>query len=157
MMPLLSLIENPEAVAREFKSNFGVSKADFEKVQSFFSPIWQRKREAAIAARWVGKERKTKPGSGLSKSKLKGAKPCLAFLLYYLKQYPTFDALGTQFNLTGGHANHLFHLHWPTLVKALKEMKVPAGYLLRRRGTVSEFCRSQRLKSDHFRCHRKSH
>jgi hypothetical protein len=43
----------------------------------------------------VGK-RKRKPGGG-QKGKLPTAYEKLVFLLYYLKAYPTFNVLGTQF------------------------------------------------------------
>jgi hypothetical protein len=39
----------------------------------------------------------------------------LLFVLYYYKTYPTFDVLGTQFNMARSKANENLHKLWPIL------------------------------------------
>jgi hypothetical protein len=124
MHPLFSALEKPYSIKeRQFKSGFGLNQKNFENLLLHFEPIWAQKKSDDIASRWQKRERKIKPGSGLD-CKLPSAAICLGFTLYYLKQYPTFDALGLLFNMTGGRANILLHKHRDTLYEALKKMNV---------------------------------
>lgn len=124
MHPLFTALENPNTIKeRQFKSGFGLSQKNFENLLSYFEPIWSKEKADDIASRWQKRERKIKPGSGLD-CKLPSAAICLGFTLYYLKQYPTFDALGLLFNMTGGRANILLHKYRNTLFEALEKMNV---------------------------------
>lgn len=123
MSSLFALLENPKVSSRQFKSSFGLSKEDFNKLLSPFEIIWQQKKDDISALRWKNKKRKQKPGSG-KKPKLPSASTALCFVLYYLKQYPTFDAFGAQFNMTGSCANKLFHFHRQTLFESLDQLGV---------------------------------
>lgn len=123
MNPLLTLPDKKSISQRQFKSCFGVSSPEFDKLLSYFEPIWQAKKEELARQRWSKKQRKQKAGSG-SKAKLPRASDCLVFVLYYLKQYPSFDALGAVFDMSGGQANRLLHYHCKTLIAALDAMQV---------------------------------
>lgn len=122
-MSILKLLSKPKVSQRQIKGNFGVTIEQFEKIEQHFTAIFESKRAAKKAARWANKVRKKKEGSG-KKPKLPTARAALAFTLYYLKQYPTFDCLGAQFDMDGSTANKLFHEHRVTLQQALDEMQV---------------------------------
>ena len=48
----------------------------------------------------------------------------LLFLLYYFKVYPTFDVLGTQFNMARSKANENLHKLTPVLYQTLVNLEV---------------------------------
>jgi len=48
----------------------------------------------------------------------------LLFLLYYLKVYPTFDVLGTQFGMNRSKACENIHSLFPVLCNALSNLGV---------------------------------
>ena len=62
--------------------------------------------------------RMRKPGGG-SKGKLPTIADKLLFLLYYYKTYPTFDVLGTQFEMARSKANENLHKLSPMLYDTL--------------------------------------
>lgn len=123
MSSLFAFVKKSSVCQRQFKGTFGVSQQDFATLLSEFEVIWQQKKDAACELRWKNKKRKQKEGSG-KKPGLATASNALCFVLYYLKQYPTFDALGALFNMTRGSANHLFHYHRKTLMESLENLGV---------------------------------
>jgi hypothetical protein len=62
--------------------------------------------------------RRRKPGGG-SKGKRPTMAEKLLFVLYYYKIYPTFDVLGTQFDMARSKANANLHKLSPMLYDTL--------------------------------------
>ena len=65
--------------------------------------------------------RRRKPGGGC-KGKLPTIADKLLFLLYYYKVYPTFDVLGTQFEMARSKANENLHKLSPILYDTLVQL-----------------------------------
>jgi hypothetical protein len=123
MNPLFDILEK-EVPAHQFRGTFGVSQEQFKLILKTFSVLWQEEKDQKSKAVWDAKGRAKKKNSGGGKSKLPTADKALAFVLYYLKQYPTFSALASQFGMTSGNANILLHYHRVTLLDSLKKMNV---------------------------------
>jgi len=123
MSGLITFLEKPKVNERQFKSNFGVSSIEFTRLLEAFSLVWDQRKTEAYKKRWQGRERQKKKGGGV-KPKLSTAKICLALVLYQLKRYPSFDTLGTHFNITGSYACKQFYYHLESLQTALDQMGV---------------------------------
>ena len=67
--------------------------------------------------------RQRKPGGG-AKGKLPTLSDKLLFVLYYYKTYPTFDVLGTQFEMGRSKANENLHKLSPILHKTLIRLEM---------------------------------
>lgn len=123
MNPLFSILEK-EVPIEQFKSTYGVSQKQFRLILKTFSVLWQEKKDKESEALWAAKGREKKKNCGGGKSKLPTADNALAFVLYYMKQYPTFGALASQFEMAKSTANILLHYHRVTLLDSLKKMNV---------------------------------
>ena len=108
---------------RQFKGTYGVSFEEFDVILSEFGPLVEAAKKEAVAQKWQDKQRIRKEGGG-NKEKLPTSAHKLCFVLYYLKNYPTFDTFGTVFGMSSGHANKCLHLYWPFLVKTLDQLDV---------------------------------
>ena len=86
---------------RQFRALTGVSQKEFDRLL----PEFTRSLESAQQQRYRQHQtqRRRRPGGGrkgaLSLPELK-----LFFLLFYLKNYPTFDVLGSLFNISPSKA-----------------------------------------------------
>ncbi len=105
---------------RQMRSLTGLSQAEFDQLLATFTEVYLAKRQAEYEQGVQAGKRQRKPGGG-RKSKLPTIADKLLFVLYYYKDYPTFDVLGTHFNLARSKANTNLHqlsaiLH-ETLVK----------------------------------------
>jgi hypothetical protein len=118
---------------RQMRALTGLSQAQFDELLATFTQVYEAERRTAyIRAKLAGKRRR-KPGGG-RKSKLPTAADKLFFVLYYYKTYPTFDVLGTQFDLSRSKANENLHRLSPILHATLvkrgmmphREFKTPA-------------------------------
>lgn len=108
---------------RHMRSLTGVSQYQFEILLATFSMVysdlqWQAYHEGLQAA-----TRSRRPGGG-RKGALPTMKDKLLFLLYYLKVYPTFDVLSTQFNMARSKANENLYKLAPVLYQTLVHLQV---------------------------------
>ena len=108
---------------RQMKSLTGVSQAQFD----FLLPVFSHVYEEAQYQRYqdgveVGK-RSRKPGAGI-KGKLPTMANKLEFVLYYYKTYPTFDVLGSNFDMARSKANENLHKLSPILYDTLVELEL---------------------------------
>lgn len=78
----------------------GLGFAEFERLLPVFSAVYEAERQKRYEQAVQAGTRRRKPGGG-RKSKLTTLADKLRFVLYYYKVYPTFDQLGTQFDLVG--------------------------------------------------------
>jgi hypothetical protein len=108
---------------RHLRSLTGVSQAQFEILLNTFSETYTEIQWQAYQDGLTAGIRKRRPGGGK-----KGALPTmwhkLLFVLYYFKVYPTFDVLGTQFNMSRSKANENLHKLAPVLQQTLVNLEV---------------------------------
>jgi hypothetical protein len=106
---------------RQMRALTGLSQAQFAQLLPTFSEVYQAKRQAAYEAAVQSGKRQRQPGGG-RKSKLPEMADKLLFVLYYYKNYPTFDVLGTQFNLARSKAHTQLYLLSPLLHATLVQV-----------------------------------
>lgn len=95
----------------------GVSKAEFQKLQEAFSEaIISNQQEA-----YDNGERMRRFGAG-KLGNLDTDEKNLFFVLYYNKNYPTFDVLGYLFDMDGGNACYHVHRLLPLPDRALNQL-----------------------------------
>lgn len=108
---------------RQMRALTGVTQEQFEILLEAFTTVytenqWQTYQEAVAAG-----TRQRGLGGGR-----KGALPTLQdkllFLLYYLKVYPTFDVLGSHFNMARSKANENLHRLMPIFHQTLVHLEV---------------------------------
>jgi hypothetical protein len=92
-------------------------------LEAAFALALADEKEQAYQTGLAAGKRRRKPGGG-QKGKLPTEHDKLVFLLYYLKVYPTFDVLGTQFGLSRSKACENFHGLFPVLCQALQNLNV---------------------------------
>ena len=103
---------------RQIKALTGLSQAQFDQLLSVFSDLYQATQQNTYEAGVEAGTRRRKPGGG-SKGKLQTMADKLLFVLYYYKTYPTFDVLGTQFEMARSKANENRHKLSPILYDTL--------------------------------------
>jgi hypothetical protein len=96
------------------KALTGLSQAQFDHLLPVFSDIYQAIQQQTYEKGVDSGTRRRKPGGG-SKGKLPTMAEKLLFVLYYYKTYPTFDVLGTQFEMARSKANENLHKLSPIL------------------------------------------
>jgi hypothetical protein len=120
---------------RQMRALTGVPTEKFSTLEAAFALAIDDEKERAYREGLAQGKRQRKPGGG-QKGKLPTAYEKLTFLLYYLKVYPTFDVLGTQFGMNRSKACENVHALLPILRKALDNLGVLP---LREFKTVEEF------------------
>src|SRR4249920_2863223 len=90
------------------KALTGLSQAQFDALLPVFRDIYQATQQKAYEVGVESGARRRKPGGG-SKGKLPTMTEKLLFVLYYYKTYPTFDVLGTQFDMVRSKAHENLH------------------------------------------------
>ena len=85
---------------RQLRALTGLGFAEFERLLPVFSAAYEAERQKRYEQAVQAGTRRRKLGGG-RKSKLPTLADKLLFVLYYYKVYPTFDQLGTQFDLVG--------------------------------------------------------
>lgn len=106
---------------RQLKALTGLSQARFDELLLTFTEVYEAERQNAyIRAKLAGRRRR-KLGGG-QKGKLPRMEDKLLFVLYYYKTYPTFDVLGTHFDLSRSKAHENLHRLSPILHATLVEM-----------------------------------
>lgn len=108
---------------RQMRALTGTSQEKFAVLEAAFSLALADEKEQVYQAGVAAGKRQRKPGGG-QKGKLPTEHDKLIFLLYYLKVYPTFDVLGTQFGLSRSKACENVHRLYPILLTALQNLNV---------------------------------
>ena len=103
---------------RQMKALTGLSQAQFDHLLPVFSDIYQAIQQQTYEKGVDSGTRRRKPGGG-SKGKLPTMAEKLLFVLYYYKTYPTFDVLGTQFEMARSKANENLHKLSPILYNTM--------------------------------------
>jgi hypothetical protein len=103
---------------RQRKALTGLSQAQFDPLLSVFSDIYRATQQKTYEEGVASGMRKRHPGGG-SKGKLPTMAEKLQFVLYYYKTYPTFDVLGTQFEMARSKAHENLHKLSPILYDTL--------------------------------------
>src|SRR5215470_7920731 len=106
---------------RQRKALTGLSQAQFDHLLSVFSDIYQATQQKTYDTGIESGTRRRKPGGGC-KGKLPTLADKLLFVLYYYKTYPTFDVLGTQFEMARSKANENLHKLSPILYDTLVQL-----------------------------------
>ena len=105
---------------RQMKALTGLSQAQFDALLPVFRDVYQATQQKTSAVGAASGTRRRKPGGG-SKGKLPAMADKLLFVLSYYKTYPTFDVLGTQFEMGRSKANENLHKLSPILYDTLVE------------------------------------
>ena len=105
---------------RQMKALTGVSQAQFDFLLPAFSYVYQEPQQQRYEEGGKTGHRSRKPGAGI-KGKLPTMADKLLFVLYYYMTYPTFDVLGTQFDMVRSKANENLHKRSPILYDTLVE------------------------------------
>lgn len=103
---------------RQMKALTGLSQAQFNALLPAFSDLYQAAQQQTYEDGVKAGTRRRKPGGGC-KGKLRTIADKLLFVLYYYKTYPSFDVLGTQFNMVRSKANENLHKLSPILYDTL--------------------------------------
>lgn len=108
---------------RQMRALTGVSLSQFDILLDMFSQTYHQRQWQAYEEGLLSGIRQRRPGGG-QKGALPTMKDKLLFALYYFKVYPTFDVLGTQFNMARSKANENLHKLAPVLHQTLVELEV---------------------------------
>ncbi len=108
---------------RQMRALTGLTQAQFAQLLPTFSEVYQAKRQADYEEAVQKGQRQRQPGGG-RKSKLPTMADKLLFVLYYYKNYPTFDVLGTQFKLARSKAHTQVYLLSPLLHTTLVQLEM---------------------------------
>ena len=106
---------------RQLKSLIGLSREEFDKLLEAFSVCLEETKNNKY--RKNRKSRKRRPGGGRTGS-LRTPENKLFFILYYLKNYPTFDVLGFIFDINPSKAHENVRKLIPVLKKAQKALRI---------------------------------
>jgi len=108
---------------RQMKALTGLSQAQFDSLLPVFSDIYQAPQQKTYEEGVESGTRTRKPGGG-SKGKLPTIAEKLRCVLYYDKTYPTFDVLGTQFDMVRSKAHENLHKLSPILYNTLAHLEL---------------------------------
>lgn len=106
---------------RHVRALTGLSQAQFNQLLTSFTQVYQELQQAAYEQGQVTGTRQRKSGGG-AKGKLPTYRDKLLFVLYYYKTYPTFDVLGTQFEMARSKAHTNLHKLSPILHQTLVQL-----------------------------------
>lgn len=104
---------------RQLKALTGLTRAKFAALAAAFAEVCRAEQARAYEQ---GLKRR-RPGGG-QKGKLPSAEAKLLFVLYYFKNYPTFDVLGTHFGMGRSKACENVHKLTPLLRQTLASLAV---------------------------------
>lgn len=96
---------------RSSQANIGIRREEFVKLHIYFYKVLQIKERK--------KRAKNKRGAG-KKPTLNTLRKKMFYALYYLKTYPTFDVLGSTFEMNRGTACKWAHYYVDVLLKAFE-------------------------------------
>lgn len=103
---------------RQMRALTGLTIAQFESLVSEFAIDYKTQQEQSYQEGLAMGKRQRRPGGG-AKGKLPNMTDKLFFILVYFKTYPTFDVIGTQFDMGRSKANENLHKLAPILNKTL--------------------------------------
>jgi len=103
---------------RQMRALTGLTVSQFEILRQEFSKDYKKWQEEAYQDGISKGTRQRRPGGG-AKGKLPTMTDKLFFTLVYLKTYPTFDVLSTQFNMSRSKSNENIHKLMPVLAQTL--------------------------------------
>src|SRR5215468_11488255 len=103
---------------RQMKALTGLSQAQFDSLLPVCRDMYQATQQKTYEAGVASGTRRRKPGGG-AKGKLPMLAEKLLFVLYYYKTYPTFDVLGTHFEMGRSKAHENLHKLSPILYDTL--------------------------------------
>lgn len=106
---------------RHMRALTGLSQAQFAQLLPTFSRVYQAKRQTDYEQAMQAGQRQRQLGGG-RKGKLPTLADKLLFVLYYYKNYSTFDVLGTQFKLARSKAHTQVYLLSPLLHTTLVQL-----------------------------------
>ena len=107
---------------RQLRSLIGLGRDDFEKLSNEFSS-YIKQNQMETCRKKLKKPRQRKIGGG-RKSSLGLPENQLFFLLFYLKNYPTYDVLAFTFNISRGCAFTSVQRLLPILKQTQKNLKI---------------------------------
>lgn len=105
------------------RSLTGLSRQQFDIMLSAFTVVYEEMQEQAYEASIKAGKRTRRLGGG-QKGRLQKLADKLLFVLYYFKVYPTFDVLGTQFQLSRSKAHENLYKLIPILHQTLVELEM---------------------------------
>ena len=108
---------------RQMKALTGLSQAQFDHLLPVFKDLYQAIQHKTYEEGVESGTRTRKPGGG-AKGKLPTMAEKLLFVLYYYKTYPTFDVLGTQFEMVRSKAHQHLHKLSPILYDTLVHLEL---------------------------------
>jgi hypothetical protein len=108
---------------RQLKALTGVTEAQLEAIVAEFERVEKEARAASKEQATSNGERVRKPGGG-RKSILKTPIQKVLFVLVYCKTYPTYDDLGSRFDMSKSAAFDNMCIYFPMVQKALANMGV---------------------------------
>jgi hypothetical protein len=108
---------------RQMKALTGLSQDQFHHLLPVFNDIYQATQQKTYEDGLTSGTRVRKPGGGC-KGKLPTMADKLLFVLYYYKTYPTFDVLGTQFDMVRSKAHANLHKLSPLLYDTLVHLEL---------------------------------
>lgn len=108
---------------RHMRSLTGLSQSQFDQLLPTFATVYQEAQQEAYEKGMAAGTRQRKLGGG-AKGKLPTISDKLLFVLYYYKTYPTFDVLGTQFDMARSKANKNLHKLSPILHTTLVHLEM---------------------------------
>src|SRR6266849_7634069 len=103
---------------RQMKALTGLSQAQFDSLLPVFSDLYQATQQKTYEEGVESGTRTRKPGGG-SKGKWPTIAEKLLCVFYYYKTYPTFDVMGTQFDMVRSKAHENLHKLSPILYNTL--------------------------------------
>ena len=108
---------------RQLKALTGLSQAQVDHLLPVFSEVYTAQQQQKYEVGVASGVRTRKPGGG-AKGKLRTMVDKLLFVLYDYKTYPTFDVLGTQFDMVRSKAHENLHKLSPVLHKTLVRLEM---------------------------------
>lgn len=108
---------------RQIRALTGLSIKKIAELENTFAEVYREEKQKEYEDGREAGKRQRKPGGG-QKGKLPTMRAKLLFLLYYLKVYPTFDVMGTQFGMARSKACENVHNLMPILHKTLVRLDV---------------------------------
>jgi hypothetical protein len=108
---------------RQLRALTGLSEEKFKLLVKHFEQVYFEEQEKAYE-QGVGQGTRQRRAGGGQKGKLASPAEKLLFVLYYFKNYPTFDVLATHFDMARSKACENVHKLTPILYKTLASLAV---------------------------------
>ena len=118
---------------RQLRSLTGVNEKVLDKLEAEFTRMYQEHQKRTYRQALAQKQRQRKVGGG-RKGVLREMRSKLYFILYYLKNYPSFDVMAEKFHLSRSNAHANGHKLMPILSDTLQAL----GYLPKHQDTCIE-------------------